>query len=356
MNPPIKSKTLDDLRTWFENRHQARYRVAQLMDWIYKHWAPSFDAMSNLPKKLRSDLSAEFELNSVESVDSASEADGTRKTLYRLRDGETVETVWIPSPKRRTVCISTQVGCPIRCSFCASGKDGFVRDLAPDEIVDQVVHEAGREQEAPNRIVVMGMGEPLLNYESVVAALAMINAPWAMGIGARRITISTCGIVPGIRRLSKEGKQWNLSVSLHAPDSETRAKLVPAENRYPLEEVLEACQVYRERTGRQVTFEYTLLGGVNDSSEQAARLASISRELDAKVNLIPYNPVAGFPYKRPDNAAIDTFVKAVEKGRGKITVRREKGASINAACGQLRRGDRETRRQGDRATKRQGDK
>ncbi|MCK4546336.1 MAG: 23S rRNA (adenine(2503)-C(2))-methyltransferase RlmN [Candidatus Eisenbacteria sp.] len=337
MKTPLKSQSTENLRSWFENRHHPRYRVGQLLEWIYRHWAIEFDAMSNLPKALRNELAGHFDLNSVQSVDCRGEKDGTRKTLYRLRDGETVETVWIPSPRRRTVCLSTQVGCPIRCPFCASGRDGFVRDLAPDEIVDQVIHEAAREEEAPNRIVVMGIGEPLLNYENVIEALNVINAPGGMGIGARRITISTCGIVPGIRRLSKEGKQWNLSVSLHAPDSETRSVLVPAENRYPLEEVLEACQVYRDRTGRQVTFEYTLLKGINDSQKQAFQLASISRELDAKINLIPYNPVAGLPFECPDDGAIEEFVGNVEEKRGKITVRREKGGSIDAACGQLRR-------------------
>jgi 23S rRNA (adenine2503-C2)-methyltransferase len=183
----------------------------------------------------------------------------------------------------------------------------------------------------------MGMGEPLLNYESVVEALTILNAPWGLGVGARRITVSTCGIVPGIQRLAGEGKQWNLSVSLHAPDPETRARLVPTERQYPLETVLEACKLYRDKTGRQVTFEYALLKGVNDSRRQAAELASISRELDAKVNLIPYNPVEELPFERPDEEEVERFVGWVEEGRGKITVRREKGGSIDAACGQLRR-------------------
>jgi len=336
MKPALKSRTPEDLRGWFESRHQPRYRVDQLLEWTYRRWADCFETMSNLPKNLRRDLDESFDLNSVTAADVREETDGTRKTLYRLRDGESIETVWIPSPKRLTVCLSTQVGCPIGCPFCASGEGGFIRNLSPDEIVDQAIHESAREGRAPSHVVVMGVGEPLLNYENLMAALSALNAPWGMGIGARRITSSTCGIVPGIRRLSKEGKQWNLSVSLHAPDGETRASLVPAENRYPLEDVLEACRMYRDRTGRQVTLEYTLLRGVNDSPGQAAQLASISRELDVKVNLIPYNPVDPLPYRRPDEGAVETFVKAVEAGRGKITVRREKGGSIDAACGQLR--------------------
>ncbi len=216
MKPPLKSQTPENLHVWFENRHQLRYRVAQLLEWVYQRWADSFEAMSNLPKKLRSELDESFVVNSVEAADVREESDGTKKTLYRLRDGESIETVWIPSPRRLTVCLSTQVGCPIGCSFCASGRGGFVRDLSSDEIIDQAIHEAARERQAPSRVVVMGMGEPLLNYENLMAALTVLNAPWGMGIGARRITISTCGVVPGIRRLPKEWKQWNLSVPLHA--------------------------------------------------------------------------------------------------------------------------------------------
>jgi 23S rRNA (adenine2503-C2)-methyltransferase len=344
MKTPLKSQRIEDLRAWFGERHQPRYRADQLMEWVYERWVDEFDSMTNLSKPLRVDLAEAFDLNSVEAVESRFEPGGTSKTLYRLRDGEAVETVWIPSAGRRTVCLSSQAGCPIGCSLCASGLDGFARNLTCDEIVDQVIHEAARQGAAPNRVVVMGMGEPLLNYENLVEALNIVNAPWGMNIGARRITISTCGIVPGIRRLSKEGKQWNLSVSLHAPDSKTRAQLVPTENRYPLEEVLEACQIYRERTGRQVTLEYTLIKGVNDSSRQAAQLAGISVELDAKINLIPYNPVESLAFERPDENAVEEFVERVEKGRGKITVRREKGGSIDAACGQLRLRRRERRK------------
>lgn len=336
MKTAIKSASPEDLRTWFGARGEPRYRVDQLFEWVYRRWATKFEAMSNLPRPLRDELAEAFDLNSAEPGEVASEAGGTKKTLYRLRDGEAVETVWIPAPRRRTVCLSTQVGCPLRCAFCASGMDGFIRNLGPDEIVDQAVHEAARENVAPSHLVVMGMGEPLLNYENLVAALNALNAPWGMGIGARRITISTCGIVPGIRRLSEEGKQWNLSISLHAPDGDTRARLVPTDNRYSLEEVLDAGRLYRERTGRQVTLEYALIEGVNDSPRQARELASISRELDAKVNLIPYNPVESLPFRRPKDTEVDRFVEQVKAGRGKITVRREKGGAIEAACGQLR--------------------
>jgi len=336
MKKALKAQTKHDLEGWFAERRQPRYRVGQLLEWVYRHRVDDFEHMTNLPRDLRGEVAGAYALHSVWPVTAESEAAGTRKTLYGLGDGQAVETVWIPAPGRRTVCVSTQVGCPVGCAFCASGQDGFVRNLTSDEIVDQVVREAAREEAPPSRLVVMGMGEPLLNYDNLIRALDILNAPWGMGIGARRITVSTCGIVPGIRRLSKEGKQWNLSVSLHAPDRETRALLVPTETRYALEEVLEACHLYRQRTGRQVTFEYTLIRDVNDSPRQALQLASICRELDAKVNLIPLNPVEGAPYQRPDEERIERFVAEVEKGRGKITVRREKGGAIQAACGQLR--------------------
>jgi len=280
--------------------------------------------------------------------------DGVRKLLSTCRDGELIESVLIPAEDRWTLCISSQAGCAYACAFCASGKAGFVRNLAAGEIVGQVLLAArwmrvrcaeGRADppdppkpvlERPQNIVVMGMGEPFANYDEVLKALHILNAPDGLNIGARHITISTCGVVPGIQRLADEGLQFELSVSLHAPNDALRTRLMPVNQRWPLPELLEACRDYTEKTNRIITFEYTLVRGVNDQPEHARELANLLRGWKCRVNLIPLSPVEEFDGEAPDERACEAFRNALESARISTTLRRSRGRQVDAACGQLR--------------------
>lgn len=335
---PQLIKNLPDaaLLDWLQAHGQPAFRLTQLREWLYPRGAERFDEMLNLPAALRQALAADFVACSLQPVTRQEAEDGTVKWLFRLRDGETLETVLIRAPDRRTVCISTQVGCPVHCTFCASGRDGLIRDLEPAEMIDQVI-AAGREAgQRVDNLVVMGMGEPLLNLDNLVAALDRLCAPEGLGLGARHVTISTSGIAPGIRRLAELQRQWHLALSLHAVTDAQRARLIPARHRYPLAEVLEACRLYRARTGRIVTLEYALMAGTNDSPAEASGLAAIARDLDARINLIPCNPVSGH-YATPDASGVRAFEAQVRQLGAKITVRQRKGERIQAACGQLRR-------------------
>ena len=318
------------------------FRAGQLLKWVYQRGVTEFDAMTDLSKTLRAHLGRVAELRLPETVRDQVGADDTRKWLLRLDDGNCIETVFIPDGERRTLCISSQVGCALNCSFCATARQGFNRNLTTAEIVGQVWLAAqllkdDRESgiRPLSNVVLMGMGEALLNFDAVVAAIRLLLDDRSFGLSRRRVTLSTAGLIPGIERLGRECPV-SLAVSLHAPDDALRDQLVPLNRKYPLEVLIDACRRYTERDPRsKVTFEYTMMAGVNDSPGQAAALARLLRRVPAKVNLIPFNPVAGVPYRRSDARTIDRF-RDVLLGAGIMTItRKTRGDDINAACGQL---------------------
>jgi 23S rRNA (adenine2503-C2)-methyltransferase len=311
------------------------YRAGQVFDWLYKKGAASFGAFTDLPKSLRLRLEEDFSLGSLELAERLVSADKTGKFLFQLADGNFVETVLILADRRATLCLSTQVGCKFGCVFCASGLGGFKRNLRPSEILGQVLFLRDKLSLHLTNFVFMGMGEPLDNYDNVIKAIQIMNDPRGLGIAARRITVSTVGIIPGIERLKTLGLQVNLSLSLHAVREELRSKLLPISRKYPLQKVLQACQDYVRETGRMMTLEYILFRGLNDSAEDASRLASIARRLRAKVNLIPCSPVPGLGFFPPPAEANKLFMRRLREKGAKVTLRRSKGADIQAACGQL---------------------
>jgi 23S rRNA (adenine2503-C2)-methyltransferase len=319
------------------------YRADQILRWVYEKQAASFEEMTDLPAALRGQLRRQFELNAVRTLKTRHATDTTEKFLFELRDHSLIETVLIPATPglttqsdRHTVCVSTQVGCAYGCKFCASGLEGVKRNLTAAEIVDQVWHVQKLARQRIRNIVVMGMGEPLANYDNLMRALRILNAPWGLGIGARKITVSTVGLVPRIRQLADEPMQIRLAVSLHAATDEVRQRILPVNRKYPLEELLAACEYYVNTQHRKMTFEYILIEGLNDSLDQAHKLASIARRLRAKVNLIPYNPVEGLPWKRPPRDRCKMFAHTLKSHGVTATLRTEKGTDISAACGQLR--------------------
>lgn len=338
--------TLDELGALLAGLGEPRYRADQVADWVFAKGVTSFDEMTNLSKALRALLSERCVVRTAELTRTAVAADATRKLLLTFRDGAAVETVWIPEGERHTVCLSSQVGCPVGCRFCASGLDGLQRNLTAGEIVEQALHVRACLRAALDdasarltNVVLMGMGEPLANYAQVVKAIRILNAPWGLGIGARRITVSTVGLPGRIRRLAGEDLQVNLALSLHAPTEALRRKLIPWA-RTRLKEVLDACEAYFRRTGREVTLEYVLLAGVNDQREHARQLAVLARRLRANVNLLRYNPVPGLPYRRPGSADAFAFQRWLREAGVNAHVRRSRGGDISAACGQLRRASR----------------
>jgi 23S rRNA (adenine2503-C2)-methyltransferase len=380
VQPDIKSFTRDELEARFKAWNQPVYRVTQLLEWLYVHRATSWEAMTNLPRPLREKLSTEFLLHTLELIrkqggrdpssvaDHSSEqavkdgprrVDTTQKFLWRLQDHALIESVLIPAnpalygdaSDRHTLCVSTQVGCVYGCKFCASGLDGWKRNLTPDEIVEQVLaverwasssvlNQSITRTRAATRmidnVVVMGMGEPLANYDNLLQALRILNAPWGGGIGARKITISTSGLAPQIRKLADEPFQFRLAISLHGATDDVRNKIMPVNRKYPLKELVAACEHYQGQKGRMLTFEYILIAGVNDSIEQTKPLAALAKKLFAKVNLIPYNRVEGLKWERPAEDVCEAFLAALQKQKVTATLRREKGGDIDAACGQLR--------------------
>ncbi len=339
----IKSLSREELTARLGKLAEPAYRADQVLQWIYEKQVDSFDQMSNLSAALRQKLAAGFELHAVHALKTRNATDTTEKFLFQLRDHSLIETVLIPatpgltsSSDRHTVCVSTQVGCAYGCKFCASGLEGVKRNLTAAEIVDQVLQVQKLSGEKVSNIVVMGMGEPLANYENLMRALRVVNAPWGIGIGARKITVSTVGLVPRIRQLADEPMQIRLAVSLHGATDEVRETIMPVSKKFPLKELLAACDYYVNTKKRMMTFEYILMDGVNDSLEQAHKLGAIARRLHAKVNLIPYNPVEGLPWKRPDRDRCKMFQHTLQSHDVTGTLRMEKGTDINAACGQLR--------------------
>lgn len=355
MTRDIRSVSRDELSALFQNWAAPAYRLDQLLNWLYRRPVSDWSEMTNLPKELRERLASTFSLRAHEVVRRQGSRDTTQKFLWRLHDGAMVESVLIPanpalygeSSDRHTLCVSTQVGCAYGCRFCASGLDGWKRNLTPDEIVEQVtaverLHQseatdgAAKTGRLVNNLVIMGMGEPLANYDNLLAALRILNAPWGGGIGARKITISTSGLVPQIRRLADEPEQFRLAISLHGATDVVRDRIMPVNRKHPLRELAEACDYYVKRKSKMITLEYILIEGVNDRLEQVPHLAQLARRLHAKVNLIPYNTVEGLDWRRPDEAVCERFLDALEAERVTATLRREKGHDIDAACGQLR--------------------
>ena len=339
----IKSFLADELAAHL-SQEEPPYRAKQILEWIYRKRVSSFEAMTDLPQQLRQVLSETFCLTNLETVRALGSKDTTRKFLFRLSDGNLIESVLIPaSPAlygersdRRTICVSTQVGCAYGCKFCASGLEGFSRNLQPDEIVDQLIGVERESGEKIDNVVFMGMGEPLANFSNVMRAIQIINAPWGLGIGARHITISTSGLAPQIRNLADEAMQIRLAVSLHGATDEVRDRIMPINRKYNLATLLDACEYFASRRKQRITFEYILIAGVNDSDEQAHRLAKHARRLPAKVNLIPYNSVAGLEWSRPSRNRQENFQSILRQHGVAATLRREKGHDIEAACGQLR--------------------
>lgn len=380
----IRSQTAEELESQFRAWGQPAYRVKQVLEWLYAHHATSWEAMTNLPKALREELRRHYSLTALELVRKQGARGATQKFLWRLGDGALIESVLMPAnpalygeaSDRHTLCVSTQVGCAYGCKFCASGLAGWKRNLRVEEIVEQVLaverwnEEEGRgggedmqhatcnaNPQSPmadravlapqpsalgpqprlvSNLVIMGMGEPLANFDNLLKALRILNAPWGGGIGARKMTISTSGLAPQIRRLAEEPLQFRLAISLHGATDETRNQIMPVNRKYPLRELAAACEEYQRKRGRMITFEYVLIAGVNDGLDQVKPLAALARRLKAKVNLIPYNRVDGLPWERPAEEAQEAFLRALAKQKVKATLRREKGGEIDAACGQLR--------------------
>jgi 23S rRNA (adenine2503-C2)-methyltransferase len=362
----IKSHTAEELRAQFVEWKQPAYRASQLLAWLYERRATGWDAMSNLPKTLRDLLRQNYSFQTLELVRKQGARDTTQKFLWRLADHALIESVLIPAnpalygeaSDRHTLCVSTQVGCAYGCKFCASGLEGWKRNLRVEEIVEQVLaverwHEAEelknskakketlgagatQKERLVNNLVIMGMGEPLANYDNLLKALKILNAPWGGGIGARKITVSTSGLAPQIRKLADEPMQFRLAISLHGATDETRNKIMPVNRKYPLAELVAACDYYQQQKERMITLEYILIAGVNDSLTETKPLARLAHRLKAKVNLIPYNTVEDLSWKRPAEDVQEAFLAALEEQDVTATLRREKGHDIDAACGQLR--------------------
>ncbi|MFZ5632919.1 MAG: 23S rRNA (adenine(2503)-C(2))-methyltransferase RlmN [Bacillota bacterium] len=334
----LKDFTLPELEEFFQDIGEPRYRARQVADWIFRKGAHSFDDMTNLPALLRNRLAGMCTPGRAEIINKQiSSRGGAVKYLFRLADGQAVESVLMKYSYGQSVCISTQVGCRMACAFCASTLGGRVRNLSAGEMYDQVLAARGDSGQRVSHIVLMGSGEPLDNYDNTVKFIKNVSAGYGLNIGFRHITLSTCGVEPRIRQLAGEGMPITLAISLHAPDNDLRDRLVPLNRKYPLAALMEACRYYSGRTGRRITFEYILLAGINDSPGQAGTLARLVGGIPCHVNLIPFNPVREREFKRPSPGAVQRFKAVLEKAGIETTVRRELGTDIDAACGQLRR-------------------
>ena len=334
----IKSLTLEELTEAIRQMGDKPFRAKQIYQWLHQKLGADFDEMSNLSKPLREKLKEQFTLTALYPADvKISQIDGTRKYLFRLEDGNVIESVWMQYHHGNSVCISSQVGCRMGCRFCASTLDGLERNLTTAEMLDQIYRIQTLTGERVSNIVIMGSGEPLDNYDNVIRFLRMISDENGLNISQRNITLSTCGIVPNILRLAEENIQITLALSLHAPNDEVRKTLMPIANRYSLKEILPACQTYFEKTGRRLTFEYSLVSGVNDNLDEAKALTSLLKNMHGHVNLIPVNPIKERDYRQSDRKAIEAFKSYLEKNGINVTVRREMGRDINGACGQLRK-------------------
>lgn len=331
--------SLTELKTWLAERGESPFRANQIFDWVYAKQASSYEEMTNLSKPLRNLLKQELRFPLLQRLRTQESDEGeTVKYLWALPDGQRIESVLISSGERRTVCVSCQVGCPARCAFCASGKEGLLRNLSAAEIIEQVLWIQQALQKRGERvchIVFMGMGEPMENYDAVVRAISLLNDPRAFHISVRRITVSTVGVVEGIRRFAEEERSVNLVLSLHAPNEAIRKKIIPYARRYRLEDVLEAMKFYAKKTKRDITYEYTLIAGINDQIDHAEELSRLLAGQQCTVNLIPYNPIEKIRLQRPEKGVIEAFRDCLVRHGIQTTWRYTKGKDIAAACGQL---------------------
>ena len=337
MKQELRGMTQEELESLLTGMGQPRFRAGQLFDWLHKKRAASFDEMTNLPLALRKKLEEGYTVGALKTVRRLeSRLDGTKKFLFELWDGACVEAVWMEYKHGNTVCISTQVGCRMGCRFCASTLGGLVRNLTSGEMLGEI-YQLERECGRIGGVVLMGIGEPLDNFENVVRFLQLLSSPGGMNLSLRHVSLSTCGLVPEIDRLAEYRFPLTLSISLHAPDDETRGKIMPVNQRYPVGELMAACERYFERTGRRISFEYALIAGETDTSRHAEKLVRLLAGKNCHVNLIPVNPVKERGYQRGSRQEIERFRRLLEQGGINATVRRELGSDINAACGQLRR-------------------
>jgi 23S rRNA (adenine2503-C2)-methyltransferase len=331
--------THDELQTWLVDNGEKGFRASQILSWIYQKDVSDWESMTDLNKNLRLKLADNFSLSTLKLEQTLNSSDKeTIKFLWQLPDGKLVESVLIYSDARRTVCVSSQVGCPARCAFCASGRQGLIRNLTTAEIVEQVYQIdqwLKKKGEKVSHVVFMGMGEPFENYDAVVKALRFLTDPGRLNLSQRRLTVSTVGIVSGIRRLAEEGLKVNLVLSLHAPNQRIRQKIIPYARKYALDEILSSMLFFADKTGRDITYEYTLIAGINDRVEHARELVSLLAGQQCTVNLIPYNPVMGLKLRRPDKDGIEAFREVLSNAGVVTTWRYTKGKDIAAACGQL---------------------
>ena len=334
----IKSLTLEELTQEIKGLGEPAFRAKQLYEWMHVRMAGDYDDMSNIPKALKEKCREHFEYTSLKQVRMQESAlDGTRKFLFGLADGNVIESVWMEYRFGVSVCISSQVGCRMGCRFCASTLDGLERNLRPSEMLDQIYAMSRILGKKVSRVVVMGSGEPMDNYDNLLRFIQLLTDENGLNMGQRNLTVSTCGIVPRIRQLAEQHLQINLALSLHASNDAKRKQLMPIANEYSLTEVMDACRYYFDQTGRQLTFEYALVGGVNDTEEDAAELIRLLKDLNCIVNLIPVNPIKERNYTETGHSQVVAFKNKLEKSRINVTIRRETGRDIDGACGQLRR-------------------
>ena len=334
----IKSMTKKELEGELLAMGEKVFRAGQLYQWMHVKLARSFDEMTNLSKAFREKLKEEYTYTALQAVQvQESKLDGTKKFLFELEDGNVVESVWMQYKHGNSVCISSQVGCRMGCRFCASTLDGLERNLRPSEMLDQIYAIQLLTGERVSNVVVMGTGEPMDNYDNLLRFLQLLTDENGLNISQRNVTVSTCGIVPKMRQLAGEQLQITLALSLHAATDEKRRELMPIANRYTIQELMEACAYYFEKTGRRITFEYSLVGGVNDTDEDAGRLSALAKPLNCHINLIPVNPIRERDYVQSEAGRVRAFQEKLTKNHINATVRREMGRDIDGACGQLRR-------------------
>jgi len=334
--PDLKDMTLQEIEAFVAGLGKEKYRARQIMKWIYRQGTSSFEEMTNLSKEFRAEMAKKARIGSLEIVRTETSGDTTKKILFRLEDGLLIESVLIPGPGHWTLCVSTQAGCRMGCAFCFTARSGFSRNLRPSEIVDQIVQAKFRTEEGAgiNNLVLMGMGEPLDNYDNVLQAIAIITSDHGLSLSTRKITLSTCGLAPGIERLGRDSAV-NLAVSLNAPDDRRRSELMPINKKYPIESLIRACKGYPMPRRRRITFEYILIAGVNDSPADARLLVKTFGGLRCKFNLIAFNEFPGSPFRAPDPKAIEAFQRVLVDHHFTAVLRQSRGRDILAACGQL---------------------
>ena len=338
MKQQLRSLTYDDMETWMSAQGEKSFRTKQLFTWVHKNAISSVDEMTNISKALRDKIEHEYELEPIHMLEKqVSSIDGTAKYLFELTDGNVIESVWMKYKHGNSVCVSSQVGCRMGCTFCASTLGGLVRGLTPGEMLSQIYEIEKDTNEPVSNVIVMGIGEPLDNYDTVVSFIRILSDERGRNLSQRSITVSTCGLVDQMRKLMKEHLQITLAVSLHAPNDEIRREMMPVAKKYSMDELISACRDYFEETGRRITFEYAMVAGVNDSDENARELIKRVKGLNCHINLIPLNNVVERNQERSKEEVIRHFKLALEKYMKNVTIRRELGSDIDAACGQLRK-------------------